>query len=97
MTDLDNYETYPLRIERSHELEQMLAPVWFRYFDGCHNGMHFAMRDYEGSFYHLDGAFGSYELSGTDVNGGYPNACDTFWNAGHQAGISRTDQTQPSA
>ena len=43
------------------------------------------MRDCEGSFYHIDGAFGSYELSGPNVSGGYPNAYDAFWNADQEA------------
>ena len=45
------------------ELEQMPAGVWYRFYDGGHNGIHFVMRDEDDNFYHLDGAFGSYELS----------------------------------
>lgn len=99
MNDLNDYKTYPLRIESADEcpqsaspegwyptiaalmvddgeLEQMPAGVWYRFCDGGHNGIHFVMRDFEGDFYHLDGAFSSYELSGPNVNGGYPNAYD---------------------
>ena len=112
MTDLTEYETYPLRIENADErprstspegwyptvaalvvdedeLDQMPAGVWFHYFDGGHNGIHFVMRDDDDNYYHLDGAFGSYELSGPNVNGGHPNAYDAFWTANQEAGVTQ--------
>lgn len=72
------------------ELARMPAGVWFRYFAGGHNGQHFVMRDHNGDFYHVDGAFGSYELSAPHAAGGYPNVYDAFWTAGQQAGINQT-------
>lgn len=77
------------------ELELMPAGVWFRYFDGGRNGIHFVMRDDDGSFYHIDGVFGPYELSSPNVNGGYPNAYDGFWTAEQRPGKCRTDDIPP--
>lgn len=63
------------------ELDAMPAGVWFLYFAGGNNGMHFAMRDEEGDFYFIDGAFASYELATPNGGGGYYNVYDAFWTA----------------
>lgn len=89
------YPTVAALMVYDDELEQISAGVWYRFFDGGHNGIHFVMRDDDHNFYHLDGAFGSYELSVPNVNGGYPNAYDAFWMANQEAGISQTAHDQP--
>ena len=53
------------------------------------------MRDHEGDFYNVDGAFGSYELSAPHAAGRYPNVYDAFWTAGQQAGICQTGDPPP--
>ena len=83
------YPTVAALVVDEDELDQMPAGVWFHYFDGGHNGIHFVMRDDDDNYYHLDGAFGSYELSGPNVNGGHPNAYDAFWTANQEAGVTQ--------
>lgn len=63
------------------ELDEIPAGVWFQYFAGGHNGQHYVLRDEEGDFYFVDGAFASYELACPNGGGGHYNVYDAFWTA----------------
>ena len=90
----DWFPTVAAQVVNEDELELLPPGVWFRYFHGGHNGLHYVMQDDDGCFYYLDGAFGRYELTGPNVGGDYHNAYDAFWTAEQEAGLVHSDTPQ---
>lgn len=70
------------------EIDDVPVGVWFRYYAGGSNELHFVLRDRQDDFFYATGAFGKYEMNGTP----YPNIYDAFWVAEQAA-----DRTSPDA
>ena len=93
----DWYPTIADLMVNEDELDLIPTGVWFHYFDGGHNGLHYVMQDGQSRFFYIDGAFGRWDLAGPKVGGDYDNAYDAFWAAEQEAGVIHSDTPQQTA
>ena len=93
----DWYPTIADLMVNEDELDLIPTGVWFHYFDGGHNGLHYVMQDGEGRLYFIDGAFGRWDLAGPKVGGDYDNAYDAFWAAEQEAGVVHNETPPQTA